>query len=53
MKNNESKKNKKFKFCILIYFLFWFKFSDMAFKKKIKILTWHIKMSKKYVLIIF
>ena len=36
MKNNESKKNKKFKFCFLIYFLFWFKFSDMTFKKKLK-----------------
>ena len=33
MKNNESKKNKKFKFCFLIYFLFWFKFCNMAFKK--------------------
>ena len=48
MKNNESKKNKKFKFCFLIYFLFWFKFFDMAFKKKInKMLTWNIKMPKK------
>ena len=30
-----TEKKKKFKFCFLIYFLFWFKFSDMAFKKYI------------------
>ena len=32
-------KKKKFKFCFLIYFLFWFKLSDMAFYKKLK--CWH------------
>ena len=28
----------------LIYFVFWFKFSNITFFKKIKMLTWHIKM---------
>ena len=31
-------KKKKFKFCFLIYFLFWFKLSDMDFYKKLKCL---------------
>ena len=41
--NNLNQEKKKF--CFLIYFLFWFKLFDMAFYKKIKMLTWHIKMS--------
>ena len=44
-------------FMFNLMFLFFrfviFRFSNMAFKKKFKMLTWHIKMPKKYVLIIF
>ena len=44
---NVSKCNK------LIYFVFWFKLSNITFFLKIKILTWHIKMLNNIFLIIF